>query len=314
MTEAQDSYVITSDETIAVAESFCVVDVETANQSPASICQIGVASYHQGVLVEGWMSYVDPEDYFARANIEVHGITPRRVMGEPTWAGIVIELRRRLHEAVVFSHTNFDRRAMEQAFRRYELQPPRSRWLDSTTVVRRAWPERFAKRGYNLPNVAQFLGLQYRAHDALEDARITGEVVLAAMRHSGKTLAEWAELAGQGGVVKKNSAPAWAGKTVRRTGVATGRMRGESVVFTGELSISREKAAQLAAEAGCNVEPYVTRRTTIMVVGRQDIRQMGGRSLTSKQMHAATRVAEGQPIRMLDEASFVEMLKAAGAL
>lgn len=42
--------------------------------------------------------------------------------------------------------------------------------LDSAMIVRRAWPEQFGQRGWGLANVAIFLGIRFRHHDALEDA------------------------------------------------------------------------------------------------------------------------------------------------
>ncbi len=44
--------------------NFITIDVETANADMASICQIGIAAYAQGHLVEEWSSLIDPEDYF----------------------------------------------------------------------------------------------------------------------------------------------------------------------------------------------------------------------------------------------------------
>ncbi len=42
-------------------------------------------------------------------------------------------------------------------------------WLDSARVTRMAWPQ-FAKSGYGLSNVAAYFGIEYQAHDVLEDA------------------------------------------------------------------------------------------------------------------------------------------------
>jgi len=43
---------------------FVAIDVETANADMASICQIGLAKFKDGQLVEEWSSFIDPEDYF----------------------------------------------------------------------------------------------------------------------------------------------------------------------------------------------------------------------------------------------------------
>jgi DNA polymerase III epsilon subunit-like protein len=44
--------------------NFVAVDVETANSSLASICQIGAAFFIDGKLCETWETLVNPEEYF----------------------------------------------------------------------------------------------------------------------------------------------------------------------------------------------------------------------------------------------------------
>ena len=39
---------------------FVAIDVETANPNLASICQVGIAGFRDGVLAFEWKSYVDP--------------------------------------------------------------------------------------------------------------------------------------------------------------------------------------------------------------------------------------------------------------
>ena len=48
---------------VTLKMDFVAIDVETANADMASICQIGVAKYSEGKLIEEWSSLVDPEDY-----------------------------------------------------------------------------------------------------------------------------------------------------------------------------------------------------------------------------------------------------------
>ena len=58
---------------------FVAIDVETANADMASICQIGIAKFADGELVEEWSSLVNPEDYFNFINVGIHGITENDV-------------------------------------------------------------------------------------------------------------------------------------------------------------------------------------------------------------------------------------------
>jgi DNA polymerase-3 subunit epsilon len=48
------------------------------------------------------------------------------------------------------------------------------------------------------------------------------------------------------------------------------------MAFTGALSMVRHDAAVAAANAGCQVEAGVTKHTTLLVVGDQDISRLVG--------------------------------------
>jgi DNA polymerase-3 subunit epsilon len=56
-----------------------------------------------------------------------------------------------------------------------------------------------------------------------------------------------------------------------------GPLYGEVLVFTGALSMVRHDAAVIAANAGCQVDDSVTKHTTLLVVGDQDIRSTARR-------------------------------------
>ena len=44
----------------------------------------------------------------------------------------------------------FDRVALKQVMEKYNLKPIECSWLDSARVARRAWPDKFAWKGYLL--------------------------------------------------------------------------------------------------------------------------------------------------------------------
>ncbi|MGC9199185.1 MAG: 3'-5' exonuclease [Acidobacteriaceae bacterium] len=155
---------------------FVVVDVETANSSPGSICQIGVACFRNGSLAGTWGELVNPESSFFSFNTALHGIDPLQVRSAPTWPQLQPRLRSLLGERVIASHTYFDRTALNAANLRYGLPSiPVSAWLDTCAMARRAWPH---LPNHKLPTLARHFGIAYRAHDAEEDARVAGEVYL----------------------------------------------------------------------------------------------------------------------------------------
>ena len=91
------------------------------------------------------------------------------------------------------SHTPFDRVALNRVMNRYGLEAIRTTWLDSAMIARSAWPERYRRRGWHLASIAGDLGIAFRHHDALEDARAVGEIVLHACRHTGLDIDGWLE-------------------------------------------------------------------------------------------------------------------------
>jgi DNA polymerase III subunit epsilon len=169
---------------------FVVIDVETANADMSSICQVGIASFRDGALADSWVSLVNPQDYFSAANVSIHGIDNSQVQDAPTWEEVFPAIASRLREEIVVSHTHFDRVALERACSRSNLVACSCTWLDSARVVRIAWPE-FSRAGYGLPNMAAHFGITYQAHDALEDARCAGMLVLRAVAETGLSPEQW---------------------------------------------------------------------------------------------------------------------------
>ena len=171
---------------------FVAIDVETANADLSSICQVGLASFRNGKLHDQWKSLVNPEDEFDGINVSIHGIDEAKVRLAPIWGAVYPSVCSRLQGNIVVSHTAFDRVALLRACEKNRLANYECKWLDSARVVRRAWP-RFSRSGYGLANVATEFSIKYTQHDALEDARCAGEILLRAIADSGLSIEQWLE-------------------------------------------------------------------------------------------------------------------------
>lgn len=282
---------------------FVAIDVETANADMASICQIGVVKYNNGILIEEWSSLIDPEDYFDFINIDIHGITEEDVEGKPTFPEIFNQLGSLLNDAICVSHTHFDRVSISRALTKYGLPNFDTTWLDSARVARRTWEE-FAWGGYGLANICNKIGYQFKHHDALEDAKASGHVLLAAIEKTGLDVNAWLKR------IKQPIDPAniSSGAAIKRDGNPEGELYGEILVFTGALEIPRREAADLAASIGCMVAAGVTKKTTLLVVGDQDITKLAGKEKSSKHIKAEQLIKKGQSIRILKESDFKELV------
>lgn len=280
---------------------FVAIDVETANPDLASICQVGVVTFRDAKPSHTFQALVNPEDEFSPVNVSIHGIDEASVSGCGTFPVAMESVRPLLSGKIVVSHTAFDRLSLARAIEKYQVPTIECRWLDTANVVRRTWKQ-FAKSGYSLANVAAWCGIEFVHHRADEDARVAGEILVRAVAETGLSVEDW--------LVRTQQPidPASASSRTRRVGNPQGPLVGEVVVFTGALTIPRGKAIDLAASAGCDVEPSVTRKTTLLVVGDQDLRSLAGHQKSAKHRKAESLILAGQPLQILGETDFVSIL------
>lgn len=279
---------------------YVVFNVELANPDLASICQLSVVSFEHGRPIDTWETLVNPCDYFDPFFVAMHGIQESDIGAAPTVRDLTAGLVSRLTNRVVLTHTAFDRVSLFRAFEDAGALPPVCRWLDSARVARRTWPE-VARTGYGLEPVAKICGITFRHNRASEDARAAGEILAHAIQQTGLDLESWFAK-----VEEPLAGP------IEQAGNPEGPLYGQTVVFTGALSLTRAEAARLAAEAGCNVEDGVNKRTTLLVVGAQDIRQLAGHDRSHKHRTAEARRAKGQLIRILGEPDFMRIVSLPG--
>ena len=171
--------------------TFNAIDVETANADPSSICQIGIVQVCAGETKEQRSILINPEERFNPFNVRLHGISEELVKDKETLPQIYAELRRLLHRTILVSHTAFDQVALDGAARKYGLDSIQATWLDSAMIARFAWPERYHAGGYGLASIAGDLGIAFRHHNAVEDARAAGEIILHACKHTGLDIDGW---------------------------------------------------------------------------------------------------------------------------
>ncbi len=277
---------------------FVALDVETACSDAASICQIGLACVQPDNQIRTFSMLVNPGTRFDAFNIQLHGIGPDHVADAPRFPDALTALLPLLTRHHLIQHSNFDKQAMNAACGFCGIDAPDLRWSDSVQIARRAWPELKGNGGHGLANLKRTLNLQFHHHDAGEDARAAAMVVLHAELHLRLPFEELIKPA-----TKKNySAP------ITMDGDPKGALSGSVVVFTGALGMSRNEAAELAARVGMSVKPGVTKETTHLVVGDQDLTVLAGHTKSSKHRKAEDMQSAGHPIRIIGESAFKSLV------
>ena len=283
--------------------SFIALDVETANPQLSSICSIGVGAFGDSGERKKWSALVNPRDYFSHINTRIHGITEQRVISQPDFGGVYHELISIIGHNIIISHGPFDRGAINGAISKYQLPPLNNAWIDVIKVARRTWPQ-FKNTGYGLKALANNFGIQFTHHDASDDATTSGLIFLRAIKDTGISVNEW---------VTNSTSPIKRLQSIkhdiRRDGKADGLLYGERVVFTGTLNISRTEAANLAESVGCSVDKSVTKNTTLLVVGDQDVSRFAdGNTKSEKHRRAEELILGGHAINIIGQSDFLGLV------
>ncbi len=163
---------------------FVAIDFETANQRPSSACQVAVVSVRDSQIVdeEVWLIR-PPTDYFAPINMSVHGIRPPDVADAPNMEQVWEELGSLLDGQTIIAHNaRFDVGVLVASLAAFEIACPPFEFQCTRALARAVWP---GLRRYGLKHLGNWLGIDFRHHDALEDARCCAQVAIAAQAAAG---------------------------------------------------------------------------------------------------------------------------------
>jgi len=208
---------------------FIPLDYETANQDRHSICQVGLCLVENCQIIDSFSTMINPEMEFAKSNFAVKRHDPDSVAECITLKEVFPIILNFLDGAIVVSHSDFDKQVTEKTAQFLGVTLPKIRWLDSIQLSKHAWPGKFSKNA-KLDYIASDFGIKFQHHDAGEDARVCAEIMIRALNETGKSIEYWLEQ------TKSTLSVSTYTETVRHDS------NGKSIVFTGDLSISRDYA------------------------------------------------------------------------
>jgi len=161
------------------AANFTAIDFETASRRPDSACQLAAVAVRDGQIAEKRMWMIRPEPlYFSRGNIRIHGITPEQVRAEPAFGELWADISQTFGDDCLVAHNaSFDIGVLLACLRTHDQSIPELNFTCTRAIARRTWPHH---RRYGLKPLAQWLGIRFRHHDALEDSIACAKILLAA--------------------------------------------------------------------------------------------------------------------------------------
>jgi len=160
--------------------NFVTIDFETADYSRRSACSLGMVKYRDGKAIDTFYSLIRPPELYIRPDFTaIHGLTVEDVKNAPTFADLWESKIYPFMEGLplVAHNAAFDMGVLLAIIEWYNLPSHELRYFCSLKIARRTWP---SLRSHALTALAREFGIEYNAHNALDDAETCGKIILLA--------------------------------------------------------------------------------------------------------------------------------------
>lgn len=304
---------------------FIAIDFETATPDMDSACSVGIAVVSELKVADQIYSLIQPPDNkYDLRNTEIHGLSAADTQDSaPAWKVLPL-LVPLLESGVPFIAHNatFDMSVLYCCLGSI----PDFKYMDTMDMIR---PFEISRS--SLDCCAEFFGIPLaQHHNAQDDAVACAQIAIACMEQSPfdrfsdyclysphVKIHQFSKLNPIKTIRPKVSRPWRSFETIRPSEIIptvssidqTGPLFGKAIVFTGEMSIDRQTAAQMAVNAGAIIKSSVSRKTDFLVVGIQDKQLVGEDGLSSKEEKAyeLNRAGTGH-IEIINEQKFLQLV------
>lgn len=152
-------------------KDYIVLDLETPNLGNDSISSIGIVIVKDNEVIEEKYSLINPEAKFDSFNIGLTGIHPEDVKDSPTFDEYWTQIKDIVTtNIIVGQNITFDLNVISQTLTRYNLPLPSFDYYCTLNSSR----QYLKLDSHALEHLCKnYLKLDYDAHNALEDARVT---------------------------------------------------------------------------------------------------------------------------------------------
>lgn len=285
---------------------FVALDLETADRRNEAPCSLALVLVQAGKITKEKQILIDPETEFNPFAIRVHGITPQRVAGCPTFPDIWPLLSSIFQKYPIVAHNAaYDISVLKKAAARYQLpfEPP------TVYCTMRHAKLNYELSSYSLDGLCSTFHIDLpHHHDSLYDAKACAFLMLKYI-DDGIPIEPGTDSVVSKNTTKRKKSIRISDITARCDCIDTNNpLYGRKIVFTGELTISREEAMQIAVDHGAKIKSSVSRLTDILVVGDQDPAVVGCSGQSTKERKAAELNTSGQAhILIINETRFLAL-------
>lgn len=284
------------------------IDFETANETRASPCSIGLAWIDDGEVTDVEHHFIRPPGMrFAGWNISFHGIGPEQVEDAYEFPALLSRLAPRMAGRTVLAHNAaFDMSVIRSTCDYYGMDYPEFDYICTVKIAQQAWPTLSA---HKLNLICDHLGIDFRHHNAAEDARACAAVAMSAIRQVGAScLISLASLTSvqPGRMGRSDYAPCSAPSRPRsskrtvsppiaKPAALARDIADLTFVFTGLLTkFTRSEARELLERGGAKVSGSVSKKTDYLVAGPG-----AGSKMADAQKHGVAVLTEDEWLALI---------------
>ena len=161
---------------------YIAIDFETANTFKNSACSVGLVRFIDGKETDSCYSLIHPAKmyFIPEWTEEIHGISYDDVRDKPyfpeVWDNQVMPFINKTPGIPLVAHNGhtFDMPVIKDCCNYFGMDLPSLSYIDSLLIARKTWPE---LESHRLTDLGKFFGIEYKAHDALEDSRTCGQLI-----------------------------------------------------------------------------------------------------------------------------------------
>ena len=156
--------------------NYVAIDFETAACRMDSACALGLVRFDsEGTELESWYSLIRPPVLqFDDVCTQVHHLSPIDITKAPTLKELWPEIREFIkNDPLVAHNAKFDMNVLRHTLVAWDLDVPSYKYFCTLSLSRKLWKGR---RSYKLTSLAEDMGWEYDAHNALADAEVCGKL------------------------------------------------------------------------------------------------------------------------------------------
>lgn len=155
---------------------YVAIDFETAACRMDSACALGLVRFDsEGEILDSWYSLIRPPVLqFDDVCTQVHHLSPIEISKAPTLLDLWPEISGFIkNDPLVAHNAQFDMNVLRHTLVAWDLGVPPYKYFCTLSLSRKLWKGR---RSYKLTSLAEDLGWEYDAHNALADAETCGKL------------------------------------------------------------------------------------------------------------------------------------------